>query len=251
MKAEINKSIVEQRFRKSMPTYEKTAVAQQQMAINLVNMVMNHYGKQFAQVLEIGTGTGLLTKRIVETLTFDCLYANDIVEESEAYMKQIKSCINFIHGDIETIKLPDSLDLIISNASLQWVTDLPKLVSDMHRSLNPGGILAFTTFGPDNYREIAQIANTKLNYASRNDLITIFSPLFDVVESKEERMSLSFDSPLAVLKHVKQSGTNSIRVKNWKRKDLENFEKRYLELFQNCSRVELTYHPYFFLLKKV
>src|SRR5581483_6378816 len=41
-----------------------------------------------------------------------------------------------------------------SNLALQWVNDLPRAFAEMHRVLAPGGLLMFSTFGPDTLKEL-------------------------------------------------------------------------------------------------
>ena len=45
-------------------------------------------------------------------------------------------------------------DLVWSNLALQWVNDLPRAIAEFRRVLKVGGLLSFTTFGPDTLREI-------------------------------------------------------------------------------------------------
>ncbi|MEP6996905.1 MAG: malonyl-ACP O-methyltransferase BioC [Betaproteobacteria bacterium] len=47
-----------------------------------------------------------------------------------------------------------SVDLVWSNLTLQWVEELPLALGEFHRVLNVGGLLTFTTFGPDTLSEL-------------------------------------------------------------------------------------------------
>lgn len=58
-------------------------------------------------------------------------------------------------GDMEQLPLADrSFDLAISAAALQWVNDLDRVFAEVRRSLAPGGLWLFATFGPDTLREL-------------------------------------------------------------------------------------------------
>jgi malonyl-CoA O-methyltransferase len=58
-------------------------------------------------------------------------------------------------ADLEALPLADdSVDLIHSNATLQWATDLDRTFAELRRVLRPGGLLMFTTFGPDTLMEL-------------------------------------------------------------------------------------------------
>jgi malonyl-CoA O-methyltransferase len=47
-------------------------------------------------------------------------------------------------------------DLLFSNLMLQWCADLDAVFREVHRVLRPGGLLVFTTVGPDTLRELRQ-----------------------------------------------------------------------------------------------
>jgi malonyl-CoA O-methyltransferase len=49
---------------------------------------------------------------------------------------------------------PRSVDLVWSNLMLQWVDELPLALSEFHRVLKIGGLLTFTTLGPDTLNEL-------------------------------------------------------------------------------------------------
>ncbi len=60
-------------------------------------------------------------------------------------------------ADIEQLPLADeSVGLVWSNLALQWVNDLPRVIRDLHRVLAPGGLLMFSTFGPDTLKELRE-----------------------------------------------------------------------------------------------
>jgi malonyl-CoA O-methyltransferase len=45
-------------------------------------------------------------------------------------------------------------DLVWSNLTLQWVNEPPRAFTEFHRVLRVGGLLMFTTFGPDTLQEL-------------------------------------------------------------------------------------------------
>jgi malonyl-CoA O-methyltransferase len=58
-------------------------------------------------------------------------------------------------ADVERLPLKSSsVDLIWSNVTLQWAADLPNTLKELRRVLRPGGLLMFSTFGPDTLREL-------------------------------------------------------------------------------------------------
>src|SRR6185436_1789039 len=58
-------------------------------------------------------------------------------------------------ADIAALPLaPLAFDLAWSNLALQWVNDLPRAFAEFRRVLKVGGLLSFTTLGPDTLREL-------------------------------------------------------------------------------------------------
>ncbi len=61
----------------------------------------------------------------------------------------------FVCGDIATLPFAAAaFDLVWSNLALQWVSDPSAALSELHRVLGAGGLLTFTTFGPDTLKEL-------------------------------------------------------------------------------------------------
>ena len=62
---------------------------------------------------------------------------------------------DIVCGDIGRLPLAAGcVDLVWSNLALQWVEVLPQAIGEFHRVLAVGGLLSFTTLGPDTLREL-------------------------------------------------------------------------------------------------
>lgn len=242
-----DKDLIIKRFSKGLKTYGDNAVVQKQMASELFEMLLSNCGQKFENVFEFGCGSGSLTKLICDSLDYRTLRANDIVSESEKCIKDLSEDIIFCAGDIEALNLPQNSDLIISNATIQWVEDFEGLIEKFSHSLKKNGVLCFSTFGKNNFREISGTTAQKLNYKSLSELEFICSKYFDVVEAKENTVALNFETPKEVLKHIKKTGTNALSAQSWTKRDLNNFIQNYPKVDGMCT---LTYHPMYFLLQK-
>ena len=245
----INKELVKSRFEKSIDTYDKNAIVQKAMAEELTEKIRKYCGTNFPEIFEFGSGTGFLTSCIAEKINFSHYYANDIVEKSESFVKKIISDCKFICGDIESIEIVKKFDLIISNASMQWISEIEPLMQKLKSTLNPGGVLAFTTFGEQNYKEIKDTTGLALNYLKTDTLIQLYEKFFSIEYMEEKTETLLFDTPMDVLKHIKDSGTNGIHTINWTVKKLKDFEKFYSLKFNQNDKVKLTYNPIYVILK--
>ena len=73
----LNKSLIKNKFSKSLSSYDKNAVVQKLMAEFLISKLKN---KKFNKILEIGSYTGILTKLALQNLSFEKYVALDIVD---------------------------------------------------------------------------------------------------------------------------------------------------------------------------
>lgn len=253
MQLRIDKQLVKERFLNSVDTYNSNAIVQKKMAQKLVSVLKEKSGNKFDNIIEIGSGTGLLTKEIVEELEFDKLVTNDFSSDYNSIIKGIFTDINFkyefIKGDAEFIfNFPENNNLIISNATFQWFEDIIEFVNRMSNILDKDGILAFTTFGIDNFHEVNKIQNVSLDYTSPDKIINAVSNNFDVIYRNNSEEKMYFPSPIEVLKHIKYTGVNSI---NGNAKILpKKFISKYHNLFSTPKGVSLTYKPIYIILKK-
>ncbi len=247
--AEIDKETIRRRFARGIPTYGSEASTQRGMAQALISH-LTPIRREFRHVLEVGTGTGILTDMIEQNLKFDSLILNDIVPECAALHSGRSA--RFITGDIETVEIPGTYDLVISNATFQWLKDLGGTLARLTKILDYDGILAFTTFGPQNLKEIADATGNSLRYHSADEICGMLSGDFSVLYRNEEFHTLEFKTPVDVLRHLKNSGTNAASAEPWTKGALNSFSWFYREHHQNSAgNCVLTYHPMTFIARRI
>lgn len=227
-------------FEKAKTTYRKHALVQGQMAKKLISALIKLKGKNFNTIFEIGAGTGFLTDEVVSSLNYKKLILNDLTENFTSHQK-----LDYIKGDILTVNTPNNVDLIMSNACFQWIDDYDLLFSKLKNSIKPGGILAFTYFGRENFRQIKNITGIGLNYPN---LQMFFEKKgFKTLYFEEELETLYFKDLKEVLRHIKFTGVKT-ENKIWAKADFKNFEEKYLKNFRDSLGFELTYHPCYYVL---
>ena len=97
---QLNPKLIKNKFKKSMDKYDENAVVQKLMAEKLAaNLPEKSYGK----ILELGCGTGILTRNLVSKITYTKYFANDIVEKSKFYIDKIIPDNIFICGNQKLI----------------------------------------------------------------------------------------------------------------------------------------------------
>ena len=235
---EINKEEVEQRFRRSRASYNDNARVQKMIVDRMVPMILSSVKRVPEKILEIGCGTGLLTSQLQRTFPNVDLYLNDLVEElcyHAATINQVPQMRCF-PGDVEKLFLPLSFDLIASASTFQWFTTPEETFMKLSKQLEQNGVL--TTGGG-------------LDYRSKEELEKMLKPYFKIEGMEEELHTLEFDSPLAVLQHLKKTGVNvSGDPTIWTKGRMDAFIKDYNARFAVDGKVALTYHPLYFVCRK-
>ena len=106
------------------------------------------------RVLELGCGTGAmwachiaaLPEGVRLTLADLSPGMVDSARESYAHLPQVETRVM----DIQRLDCPpESYDIVIANAMLYHVPDVPLAIAQVHRALRPGGVFYASTFGQD------------------------------------------------------------------------------------------------------
>lgn len=239
-----NPKIIKSRFEKSLKTYKQNAIVQKAMADDLTSEILK-IKKNFGNILELGCGVGILTEILSKNIHYEKFCTNDLTEKAELYVKKYIQDTVFYSGNALKIKPDCKFDLVVSNAMFQWI-NLPEIKKKCKLLLNSKGILAFSTFGTDNYKEIKNLTGLSLSYKSIDEISDIFSDDFDILYSNEKNLVLNFNTPLELLAHMKNTGVNSLSEKSWTVKDIKEFCDNYSKKYE---RVSLTYSPMIFVMR--
>ncbi|MCU7843965.1 MAG: malonyl-ACP O-methyltransferase BioC [Candidatus Thiodiazotropha sp. (ex Monitilora ramsayi)] len=144
-------------FSRAAPYYDEVAELQREIAQRMLDR-LEYIRHQPARVLDVGAGTGDATHALIrkyseaEVLALD--FALPMLQQTRARSPAsvLPVCLC---GDAEQLPLADSsVDMIFSNATLQWCNDLPGTFREFLRVLRPNGMLLFSTFGPDTLMEL-------------------------------------------------------------------------------------------------
>lgn len=237
------------KFERSTPTYDAHAFAQKRVAERLATMVSGMLPDDCPRrVLEIGCGTGLLTRLLDARLRTGVYFLNDLNTRIETLLQSnpLRNEYRFLPGDAQQIDLPRNIDLAVSASTLQWFSDLPAFFRRIGQALAPGGYFLFSTFGPDNLREIAVLTRQGLAYPGAVQIEAWLDEEFERLASGEEAIKLTFDEPMDVLRHLKHTGVCGGFSSVWSKGRLKTFCDDYRARFSVPGGVSLTYHPVYF-----
>jgi malonyl-ACP O-methyltransferase BioC len=219
--------------------------------------IIDAYAKcTYDKVLEIGCGTGMLSKMIVEDFGIQNLYVNDIVPEMEEVVVNLLKTmelgsLTFLAGDAETIDLPSDCDLVVSASAFQWFENLEPIFEKIEKSLSDKGFFIYNSFGAENFKEIREITGGGLEYRSYDMMKDSLSKSFKIKHSEDVVKRLYFDTPKDVLKHLSLTGVNATRLKKtWTKATLQDFEEKYKARYSDEKGVYITYNPVYFVCHK-
>lgn len=235
----LDKAVVAQRFSAAATSYDENALIQREMIDNLIGRLPE---KHFRDLLEVGVGTGLLTRAVEQRLTFD----NRILWDLTAQYPGVTEC------DAETAIrkcAAESYDLIVSASAIQWFHSPATFVMECCRVLRPGGILAIATYAPGTFVELDAFGVKGLDYLSVEAWRDIFSRgRWDAYTIDEQVRRLSFATPLQLFRHIKLTGVNAIGGGAGNAATLMRMLERYP--LSSDGQASLTYRPLFLLARK-
>ncbi|MBB6461009.1 malonyl-ACP O-methyltransferase BioC [Flammeovirga kamogawensis] len=247
----VDKKKVALRFGQNVSTYNQEAFIQKEITEELYQKItsMDEY---FENCFEIGCGSGFLTKKLQNHIHHS--YAVNDLDTSCTHQLLKENKLTFFGGDAEKISFPKNNSIVVSTSAFQWMQNISKLFRKINDSLSDNGVLAFSTFGLENFRQIKGILNEGLTYYSIDFWKEhLEKEGFDILSAWEWKKDCSFKDGTAVLKHIKKtgvSGSNS-SSKIWNKKTLQAFNEEYTQYFSTeLNEVSLTYHPLFFIAKK-
>ena len=248
----IQKDLVQHRFEKAFASYGEHACLQQTMSHTLFAQWQNH-APQVASLLELGCGTGNLSRLLASLPDLQTLYLNDLCAASACVLQGFTGRLHseFIGGDMDSIAFPSHLDAVLSSSALQWSQDLPALLAKINASLKPQGWLVFASFGPSHYQEIKTLTDIGLRYPSLADIAQCLQADFDLLWQCETPHTQGFASPMAVLQHMRQTGVSGISKQVWTKTKLQAFCHDYQATYTTTDgSVRLSQHPLYLIASK-
>ncbi|QVR67246.1 malonyl-ACP O-methyltransferase BioC [Acinetobacter sp. BHS4] len=246
----LNKNLVAQRFAKAGQSYSEHAIVQKQICQNLTGLVQQFCPRMMSRVFEIGCGSGNLTRLLATSFQFEELILNDLYADVQQHFSHQEN-LKWLIGDVETLDFPQQLDMIVSGSALQWMQDLPHLLKRFNEALTERGWLCFSTFGSQNLMEIKELTGQGLSYWSvENWNSALIQADFEILHLSESETQLYFDSPKAVLQHLKATGVTATAQHRWTKQTLQQFYQDY-DRFKCVEGYSLTYHPIYCIARRV
>ncbi len=215
-----DKVLARRSFSRAAAGYDEAAVLQREIGSRLLER-LDLMKLQPRDILDLGSGTGQCIDGLFSRYRKARVVALDIARPMlkrarlRGHWLRRPQCIC---ADAERLPFCDnSFDLVFSNLMLQWCVDLDAAFSELRRVLRPGGLLLFSSFGPDTLRELRESWHAVDQYAHVNTFLdmhdvgdtlirTRFSdPVMDV-----ERLTVTYPDVWKLMRELKQVGAHNV-----------------------------------------
>ncbi len=239
-------SAVRSAFNKASNDYDDHAFLQKEIASRLDNK-LEVITKNAQVILDLGAGTGLLSKNLLKRFPDSQLVCLDFAQNSlKNNQSNNKICANANH-----LPLADnSVDIVVSSLMMQWCPDLKQLFSEIHRVLKNDGLVLFSTFGPDTLKELKKSWSVVDNETHVNTFIDMHdigdqmlgagfqSPVMEM-----ETLTLTYQTVTDLLRDLKAIGaqTVSTRSKSLMGKDKFKLMMQMYESYRTNDKLPATY----------
>ncbi len=145
-------------FGRAASRYTEVAALQREVEARLLEQLGYLDDRQPQRVLDLGSGpgraAGAMKKRWpkAEVIALDA--ALPMLREVPKHTRFWRP-VRRVNADVSKLPFADQCaDVIFSSLCLQWLDDLPAVLSEFRRVLRPGGLLLFSTFGPETLSEL-------------------------------------------------------------------------------------------------
>lgn len=174
-------------------------------------------------VLDAGCGPGGALPTLAKRFRKSELLALDIAPGMLAEARRKKPWfrkLTTLEGALADMPLADdSVDLVFSNLALQWANEPDAAFREFRRVLRGGGLLVFSTFGPDTLQELRDAWSAVDGYTHVNrflDLHDIGDALvrtgFTEVVMDVEHFTLTYDRVQGLLRDLKAIGAHNVNA---------------------------------------
>jgi malonyl-CoA O-methyltransferase len=154
---QVDRRQVRRSFDRAAPGYDAAAVLQKRVLGEVLER-LDLVRIDPSLVVDLGAGTGHASLELKRRYRRSQVVAMDLSEgmlREAARRQTLLRRFGRVCADAEALPLRDgSVDLIFSNLMVQWANDPDRVFAECRRILRPGGLLTFTTFGPDTLLEL-------------------------------------------------------------------------------------------------
>jgi len=164
----LERQAVRSAFDRAALTYDGAAALQREVASRMAER-LQYVKLAPARVLDLGCGTGadfaLLSRAYPDARPIGCDWSPVMLRQARDRVPRLKRLLpllgrsmpQFVCAEASALPLRScSIGLVWSNQMLQWLDDPGPSLREIQRVLEVGGLLMFSTLGPDTLKELRQ-----------------------------------------------------------------------------------------------
>jgi malonyl-CoA O-methyltransferase len=258
---QLDKQRVRRSFEKAAATYDAAAVLQNEVCNRMLERLAL-IKRIPSTIIDAGCGSGNalpgLRERCPDATIVELDLALGMLDRARARKLPRKSWFTrhvpplAVCGDIELLPLKNAAaGMVWSNLALQWVNEPRHAFAEMHRVLEPGGLLMFSTFGPDTLKELRHASDGVDRHTHVHRFIDLHDlgdmliacgygdPVMDM-----ETITMTYDDVRALMRDLKAIGARNAaegRPRGLSAKSvLESIAQRY-EAFRRDGKLPATF----------
>src|SRR5512134_1724238 len=153
-----DKHQVRRAFERAARSYDDAAVLQREICDRMLER-LDYIRHRPQTILDAGCGTGYGLRQLARRYPGSVLAGLDIAHSMlRVYRGPAPWWRRWLPGPVPALLVCADLEalplqagwagMVWSNATLQWVNELPRAFAEVHRVLAAGGLFMFSTFGP-------------------------------------------------------------------------------------------------------
>jgi len=220
---QLNKKSIRRNFDRAADSYDASAVLQREVAARLLER-LDYIRAVPKTILDVGAGTGFIGAGLRQRYKQSQIIELDLsvrmlqkIRNKSPWYKRLFNTPPLLCADAEQLPLKDnSVDMIFSSLAIQWVNDLQNTFAEFMRVLRPGGLVMFTTFGPDTLKELRQ----SWQQVDSHDHVNSFIDMHDIGDSMlacrfaepvmdVENIVLTYESVSGLMQDLKDIGATN------------------------------------------
>jgi malonyl-CoA O-methyltransferase len=210
---------VRRAFSRAARDYDGSAILQTRVRDELLDR-LQWVRVEPSVIVDLGAGTGHASVALKRRYRASRVIAADLspgmLREAASHRGLLRR-FDVLCADAARLPLRTaSVDIVFSNLMLQWCSDPDAVFSECRRVLKPGGLLTYTTFGPDTLVELRRAWATVDDLTHVNRFIDMHdlgdamirsgfaAPVMDV-----ERCTLTYADAHALMRDLKAIGAHN------------------------------------------
>ncbi len=218
--------MIQRAFSRAAAGYDAAAVLQREIATRMLER-LQYVRLQPQRVLDLGCGTGAasveLGRRYPAARVLGLDLALPMLQQAsrrDSLWRRLlgRPSLQLVCADATCLPLASgSVDLVWSNLMLQWLDDPAPAFAELWRVLRPGGLLMFSSFGPDTLREL------RAAFAGSSDPVNRFIDMHDLGDAllharfadpvmDMEQIELTYPDITGVVRDLKSIGASHVRA---------------------------------------